>query len=98
MSDELSRLHQILNSEDVVPGIAYRRSKAIFEFVSYVNCLIGCVLSQRRDVVPLFAKCCRVFMDGHPAAPDYEKYYDVVRGYISEVERVFGSTTPGAES
>ena len=98
MSDELSRLHQILNSEGVVPGIAYRRNKVIFELVSYVNCLIGCVLSQRRDVVPLFAERCRFFMDSHPAAPDYEKYYAMVRGYIAEVERVFGSTAPGAES
>jgi hypothetical protein len=98
LSDELSRLHQILNSEGVVPGIAYRRNKVIFELVSYVNCLVGCVLSQRRDVVPLFVERCRSFMDSHPATPDYEKYYDVVLRYIAGVERVFGSTAPGAAS
>jgi hypothetical protein len=61
-----------------------------------VNCLIGCVLSQRRDMVPLFAERCRVFMDSHPPAADHKRYYDVVRSYITEVGRVFGSTSPGA--
>jgi hypothetical protein len=98
MSDELSRLHQILNSEDIVPGTAYRRNKVIFELVSYVNCLIGCVLSKRQDMIPLFTERCRVFMENHPAAPEHEKYYDAVRSYAAEVGRAVGSTSSGAGS
>jgi hypothetical protein len=55
MSPELSRFHSILNSDPVVPEIVYRRNKVIYELVCYVNCLIGCVFSGRRDVMPIFS-------------------------------------------
>ena len=88
MSPELSRLHSLLNSETVVPGIAYRRNKVVYELVCYVNCLIGCVLSGRRDVMPSFVHRCREFMSGH-TLPEHESYYAAVRSYLAEVEREF---------
>ena len=88
MSAELSRLHSILNSEEVVPGTAYRRNMAIYELVCYVNCLIGCVESDRRHVMPAFIRRSRVFMDMHPS-PTYERYYSVVRSYLTEVQQAF---------
>jgi hypothetical protein len=97
MSNELSRFHLILNSEGVVPALAYRRNKVIFELVSYVNCLMGCVLSQRRDVVPLWIRRCKLFLEQNPAQPDWEKYYGVVQNYIAEVEREFKFATTELE-
>src|SRR4051812_6827421 len=89
MDNELSRFHLILNSEELVPAMGYRRNAVIFELVSYVNCLLGCVLSQRRDVLPLWIKRCRAFLEQHPAQADSAKYYAVVQDYIAEVERAF---------
>ncbi len=88
MSPELSRLHSLLNSETVVPGIAYRRNKVLYELVCYVNCLIGCVLSGRRDVMPSFVHRCREFMSGH-VLTEHESYYSAVSSYLAEVEREF---------
>ena len=78
----------MLNSEAVVPGIAYRRNKLVYELVCYVNCLIGCVLSDRRDVMPSFIHRGREFMGSH-ILPEHESYYSVVRSYLTEVEREF---------
>ena len=88
MSPELSRLHSILNSEDVVPIIAYRRNKVIYELVCYVNCLIGCALSNRIDAMPIFVQRCRDFMDSNPLE-QHDHYYSVVCSYLTEIERIF---------
>jgi hypothetical protein len=88
MTSELSRLHSILNSEDLVPDVAYRRNKVLFEFVSYVNCLIGCVLSERRIMMPVFVQRCREFMDNQASA-EHDRYYSVVRSYLAAVEQTF---------
>jgi hypothetical protein len=88
MSPELSRLHLLLNSEAVVPALSYRRNKVVYELVCYVNCLIGCVLSDRRDVMPVFVERCGEFIGSHPS-PEHAHYYSVVQDYLAEVERVF---------
>ena len=97
MKSELSRFHQTLNSEELVPAGAYRRNKVIFELVSSVNCLLGCVLSQRRDLVPLWIRRCKYFIEQHPAQPDWENYYVAVQSYIGEVEQEFKFTTAELE-
>jgi hypothetical protein len=97
MNNELARFHLILNSEELVPAMAYRRNKVIFELVSYVNCLLGCVLSQRRDVLPLWIQRCRALLEQHPAQADSAKYYAVVQDYIAEVEREFRFTAAELE-
>ena len=89
MSPELSRLHSLLNSETLVPNIGYRRNKLMYELVCYVNCLIGCVLSNRRDTMPILVQRCREFMDSHVFYPEAESYYSVVSSYLIEVEREF---------
>jgi hypothetical protein len=88
MNPELSRLHAILNSEGVVPSIAYRRNKVIYELVCYVNCLIGCALSNRIDAMPVFIQRCREFMDSNPLE-EHDNYYSVVRNYLTEIQRTF---------
>ena len=88
MTPELSRFHSLLNSEAIVPALAYRRNKVVYELVCYVNCLIGCVLSDRRDVMPLFIERCSQFIDSHPS-PEHDRYYSAVQDYLAEVERVF---------
>ena len=97
MSDELLRFHLILNSESLVPARSYRRNVVLFELVSYVNCLLGCVLSQRRDVVPVWIRRCRDFMAQNPARPDWERYYVVVQDYIVKVEQEFKFTAAEME-
>jgi hypothetical protein len=89
LTPDLSRLHSLLNSKSVVPDIAYRRNKAVYELVCYVNCLIGCVLSDRGDAMPAFIRRSREFMDKHPPEA-YEQYYSVVRIYLAEVKQTFG--------
>ncbi len=88
MIPELSHLHSILNSEDLVPGVAYRRNKVLYELVCSTNCLIGCVLSERRDSMPVFVQRCREFMDSHPPA-EHDLYYSAVRRYLETVELAF---------
>jgi hypothetical protein len=79
MNNGLSRFHQILNSDEVVPAKSYRRNKVIFELVSYLNCLSGCVLNERRDVVPPWIRRGKHFMEKPPAEPDWKKYYAIVQ-------------------
>jgi hypothetical protein len=88
MTPELSRFHSLLNSETVVPDVAYRRNKVVYELVCYVNCLIGCVLSGRHEMMPIFVQRCREFMGSH-VLPDHDSFYSVVRSYLIEVEREF---------
>ena len=97
MTPELLRLHSLLNSESVVPSHAYRRNKVIYELVCYVNCLIGCVLSGRQDVMPMFVRRCREFMVSH-ALPEHESFYSVIRSYLTEVEREFKLETSHADA
>jgi hypothetical protein len=88
MTSELSRLHSLLNSEPIIPDAAYRRSKVVYELVCYVNCLIGCVLSGRKEAMPIFIQRCHEFMSSH-VLPEHENFYSVVRSYLAEVEYAF---------
>ena len=91
MTSELSRLQSLLNREEILPATGYRRNKVIFELVTYVNCLIGCVLSERRDAVPLFVRRCRAFLKDNAPAGEFDSYYASVRSYIAQVEQAFGA-------
>ncbi|MDR3377561.1 MAG: hypothetical protein P4M10_02665 [Verrucomicrobiae bacterium] len=88
MTSELMRLQKILNREDVLPAVAYRRNVVIYELVCYINCLIGCVLSGRTDSMSAFIRRSGEFMDKHPAE-GYERYYSAARGYLAEVKHAF---------
>jgi hypothetical protein len=87
----------MLNSQDLVPTAEYRRNKVTFELLSYVNCLLGCVLSGRRDVIPVWIRRCRDFMQQHPSQAECQRYYGVIQDYLTEVEREFKFTAAKLE-
>ena len=84
---KLDSWHALLNSEEALPPHAFRRAAAVFELVSYVNCMIGCVLSRRADMTPVWIERCRQFMGQRPPKEEEAKYYALVSEYLIAVEK-----------
>lgn len=78
MEDDAAKL----NDAAVLPPHAYRRNHAIYELVSYVNCLIGCRISGNLEGASLFEDRIRRFTVDHPPSPDEAAYYEAVADYI----------------
>ena len=76
-----------LNAEEILPGHAYRRNAGVYELVCYINCLIGADLSGRQDMIDLFADRARTYIDEHVPGPEFEKYYDTVKDYLTSIAR-----------
>jgi hypothetical protein len=47
-------LRKKLNSPDILPPRAYRRNVPIYELVCYVNCFIGCRMSDNHEDAQIF--------------------------------------------
>jgi len=75
-----------LNSPEYLPQIAYRRNHNLYELVCYVNCLIGCRLSGNAEGQDVFKNRIKQYMDDHPPAEMFEKYYNVVSAYLINSE------------
>ena len=89
--ERTNSIKERLNSEKLLPEGSYRRNKVIYELVCYVNCAIGAEISNRHSVVDLFCQRIDNFMETNPASADYERYYELVREYVSAIR---GRTAP----
>jgi hypothetical protein len=81
----LSTFHRQLNSAALVPEKAYRRNSTLYPLVSYVNNLLGAVLSENYEVVPLFVARAAEYMAGTAATEESGPYYSLVSRYLSHV-------------
>ncbi len=78
MSSDAKRL----NDPAVLPPSGYRRNHRHYELVSYVNCLVGCRISDNAEGTTLFEERIRQFIAANPATSDTARYYDAVQEYI----------------
>lgn len=92
---QVSDILRLLNSSKVSPDRWRRRNHVMYEFLCYVNNLIGCELSENQDGSQIFIERARSFMLGHTKSPETinetrdetrEKYFDLVRAYIQDIE------------
>lgn len=72
-----------LNSTDVLPPMAFRRNHAIYELVSYVNCLLGCRMAGNLEGEGVFRARIAEYMATHDPKPDEARYYQLVRTYVA---------------
>ncbi|MFV3335472.1 hypothetical protein ACNFIA_31505 [Pseudomonas sp. NY15437] len=85
---KLKRLHQILNTSDLVPDQAYRMSSGLYPLVSFVNHCIGLFLSKNYDVIPLFLARAHSFMQDRPPRPNAAVYFKWVDIYLRQMAYV----------
>ncbi len=93
---KLKRLHQILNTSDLVPDQAYRMSSGLYPLVSFVNHCIGLYLSKNYDVIPLFLSRAHAFMQDRPLQPNavaYSKWVDIYLLQMAYVLKHFTGTS-----
>jgi hypothetical protein len=88
---ELIRVHLMLNSPEVSPDLWRRRNHFMYEFLCYVNNLIGCELSENQEGSQLFIERSRSFMQKHTKDSEtndaqIENYFALVRAYIHSLE------------
>lgn len=90
---KLKRLHQILNTSDLVPDQAYRMSSGLYPLVSFVNHCIGLYLSKNYDVIPLFLARAHSFTQDRPPQSNATAYYKWVDAYLRQMAYVLKSFT-----
>lgn len=93
---KLKRLHQILNTSDLVPDQAYRMSSGLYPLASFVNHCIGLYLSKNYDVIPLFLARAHAFMQDRPLQPNaaaYSKWVDIYLRQMAYVLKHFTGTS-----
>lgn len=71
-----------LNDPSVLPPLGYRRNHPHYELVGYVNCLVGCRISDNAEGAILFGERIKRFITDHPATPDTARYYEAVEDYV----------------
>lgn len=81
----IAQLHQQLNRLDIVPRHCYRRNKVHYTLVCYINNIIGLLLSENHELVPIFIERARHHMAEFPATEESATYYKVVEHYLQVV-------------
>jgi hypothetical protein len=81
----LRSFHHKLNSATLVPAKAYRRNSGLYPLVSYVNNLLGAMLSENYDVASVFVARAAEHMAAIPASEESRPYYSLVSRYLSHV-------------
>jgi hypothetical protein len=82
----MQQFHCCLNSQAHVPANAYRRNSSLYPLVCYVNNLIGALLSQNHEVVPIFvARAAEHMTQVPPFNEAVAAYYALVCSYLSQV-------------
>ncbi len=84
-------VHHMLNSPEVSPDIWRRRNHFMYEFLCYVNNLIGCELSENREASQVFIERARSFMlkhskDSETIDAQIKRYFELVSAYIHQIE------------
>ena len=82
ITSELNRIQKDLNSKIHSPKKGYRRDKAIYELVCYVNNITGCYLSENLDPIKIFIERARVYIDDHDDDEANRDYYELVNRYL----------------
>lgn len=73
-----------LNAEENLPRLAYRRNALIYPLICTVNGIIGCYLSNKKDVIPVLVERAKLFIADNPANYDNLRYYELVHELVSE--------------
>jgi hypothetical protein len=93
LPEELEEMHRQLNSPHLVNGEWYRRNKAQYELVCYINNLIGLTLSECWESVPLFIERANIFLSEAPESyltPEYrayvQRYLQVLGEFVASIQ------------
>lgn len=78
----IAQLHKQLNRLDIVPRHCYRRNKVHYTLVCYINNIIGLLLSENYELVPIFIERARIHMAEFPATEESATYYETVEHYL----------------
>jgi len=81
----IGQFHRCLNSSAYVPAKAYRRNSNIYPLVCYVNNIIGALLSENYEVVPVFVARAAEHMAKVPPCEETAGYCALVSGYLAQV-------------
>jgi hypothetical protein len=85
---QLHALQRELNRADLVPRHCYRRNKVHYELVCFVNNIIGLVLSDNYEVIPVFVGRALNHIKDFPATEETEIYYPLVTRYLEVISRI----------
>jgi hypothetical protein len=88
-SDEIWKVIETINSEDVSPKMGFRRNKSIYELVCYVNNIIGCYLSKRSEPIPIFINRIRAYLDEKKIEESDTEYCERVLEFTELLEAHF---------
>ncbi len=88
----MQQFHRCLNSHAYVPAQAYRRNTNLYPLVCYVNNLIGAVLSENHEVIPVFVARAAEHMAQVPPSQEAAAYYALVSSYLAQVVHHVGCT------
>jgi len=86
---EIAELQKRLNSEEVLPPQAFRRDKFNYSFISYVNNVTGCYLSNNFKPIPVFIeRALNNTEDSGTDCAEYKKlafeYFKLIVAYLLE--------------
>ncbi|GAA5177121.1 hypothetical protein GCM10025771_13720 [Niveibacterium umoris] len=83
--EQIAKFHRELNRAEVVPPNCYRRNKVRYDLVSYINNIIGLVLSENYEVIPVFIGRALSHMEAFPSNSESLHYYSCVNRYLALV-------------
>ena len=86
-SEEIESIQGMLNSEESVPCMGFRRNVAVYELVCYVNNITGCYLSKNSQPIPIFIGRCRTYFERCPPKAEEIGYFQLVNKYIDLMEK-----------
>lgn len=87
----LNAFHRCLNHSALVPPKAYRRNSNLYPLVGYVNTVVGALLSENYELVPLFVERAAEHMSQNPPLDEAVHYYSLVSSYLSHVVHFTGA-------
>lgn len=93
----IAQFHRCLNSPAYVPARAYRRNSNAYPLVCYVNNIIGALLSENYEVVPVFVARAAEHMGQIPSPAEAGSYYALVSAYLAQVVYHVRCVGSGAE-
>ncbi len=92
-SQRLDELHRKLNSADFFDAKLYRRNHGIYALSSTINHIIGCVLSDNFEPVPILVSRGYDYLQDIPVRPEAVNYYALVKEYLDVIQTIIDAKT-----
>ena len=86
LKNEIEKYHQKLNSEEIIDGTYYRRNKAVYELVSYINHIVACYYSKNYHSMATFLCRAKKFISKYDGYPIETSYRNILKDYLELIE------------